>query len=50
MIERDSIILGIYNAIEGGEPDISTEQLLQRTADSAHCDVGRVCSALKRNP
>lgn len=46
--ERDAIINGIYDAIERGAPTISTESLLQRTADSAHCDVARVLSALRR--
>lgn len=48
MAERDAVIVGIYDAIEDGDPDISTEHLLQQTADSAHCEVDRVVSALRR--
>lgn len=47
--ERDAIICGIYNAIETGEPDISTERLLESTACVAHCEIDRVISALRRH-
>lgn len=33
-------------AIEDGEPDISTEQLMQRVADQCNCDHGDVAEAL----
>ncbi len=46
--KKDNIIVGIYDSIEDGEPDISTERLLQQTADSAHCEVDRVIYALHR--
>lgn len=35
------LIRGIYDAIEEGEPDISTERLLQMTADEATRQLGR---------
>lgn len=47
-MERDSIIGGIFDAIEQGEPNISTERLLASTASIAHCSVDRVISALHR--
>jgi hypothetical protein len=31
---------------EEGEPDISTERLLQQTADLSNCDVSEVVEAL----
>jgi hypothetical protein len=43
---RASEIVAIYDAIEEGEEDISTEQLLQRTADTAKCDVDDVLEAM----
>lgn len=46
--ERDAIILGIYDALEASEPDISTERLLEQTAVSAHCHIDRVLDALRR--
>lgn len=48
-IERDAIIAGTYDAIERGEPSISTERLLQQTADSCGCEVARVVGAIKRH-
>ncbi len=41
-----SQILVTYARIEEGEPEISTERLLQMTADACKCDVADVCDAL----
>lgn len=46
--DRDAVIVGILHALERGEPDISTERLLEMTAVSAGCEVNRVVSALRR--
>ena len=46
---KDAQILALYDMFEEGEPDISTGRLLQQTADAAHCEVDRVCSALHRH-
>lgn len=39
-------ILRVYEMIESAQPDISTEQLLARTADQADVDYDDVVSAL----
>lgn len=39
-------ILNAYDMFEEDEPDISTERLLQQTADFCECDVGDVADAL----
>lgn len=39
-------ITGIWNRIEEGEPDISTERLAAMTADQAGCGHGDVFEAL----
>lgn len=43
---KNDRIRAAYVRIEEGEPDISTERLLQMTADQCRCDVADVCEAL----
>lgn len=44
---RAKRIVALYDMLEEREPDISTERLLQMTADGANClDVGEVVDAL----
>lgn len=45
---RAQEIEAAYNAIESDDPDISTEQLLARTADTAACSIEDVCEALSQ--
>lgn len=44
--ERAKEIRAAWDAIEGGDSDISTERLMQMTADTCGCDVGDVAEAL----
>lgn len=44
---RAEYIRGVYDVIEEGDPDISTERLLQMTADGCECDTGDVAEALR---